>query len=211
MNEEAKIQLSEREMELVNNTDWIFTKQLIIEKVYLLLGQLHEKYKKKILTENPFLPSQWSKPGGKISKGENYKGLPYVILDYPASFRKGKILAVRTFFWWGNFFSIALHISGENCKAKVLSDQAIAFLKKRDFSVCINENEWQHDFKPSNFIPINEIDHTALNKLGEKNFLKIAKKTELTEWHSAGNFLEGAFEEIIDFMKLNFPAGETDL
>jgi hypothetical protein len=211
MNEEAKIQLSEREMELVNNTDWIFTKQLIIEKVYLLLGQLHEKYKKKILKEKRFLPSQLSKPGGKISKGENYKGLPYVILDYPASFSKEKILAVRTFFWWGNFFSIALHISGENFKAKVLSDEAIAFLKKRNFSLCINENEWQHDFDPFNFVSINEMDHTSLKKLGEKNFLKIAKKTELTEWNSAGNFLETVFEEIIDFIKVNFPAGEIDL
>ena len=211
MNEEAKIQLSEREMELVNNTDWIFTKQLIIEKVYLLLGQLHEKYKKKILKEKRFLPSQLSKPGGKISKGENYKGLPYVILDYPASFNKEKILAVRTFFWWGNFFSIALHISGENFKAKVLSDEAIAFLKKGNFSVCINENEWQHDFQPSNFISINEMNETSLKKLGEKNFLKIAKKTELTEWNSAGNFLETVFEEIIDFIKVNFPAGEIDL
>jgi len=211
MNEKAKIQLSEREMELVNNTDWIFTKQLIIEKVYLLLGQLHEKYKKKILKEKRFLPSQLSKPGGKISKGENYKGLPYVILDYPASFNKEKILAVRTFFWWGNFFSIALHISGENFKATVLSDEAISFLKKGNFSVCINENEWQHDFQPSNFISINEMNETSLKKLGEKNFLKIAKKTELTEWNSAGNFLETAFEEIIDFLKVNFPAGEIDL
>ncbi len=48
MNEEAKIQLSGREMELVNNTEWIFTKQLIIEKVYPLLGQLHHDYKKII-------------------------------------------------------------------------------------------------------------------------------------------------------------------
>ncbi len=33
MNDEAKIQLSTVEMELANNTEWIFTKQLLIEKV----------------------------------------------------------------------------------------------------------------------------------------------------------------------------------
>jgi hypothetical protein len=211
MNEEAKIQLSQREMELVNNTDWIFTKQLIIKKVYLLLGQLHKEYKKKIGKEKHLLPAHLSIPGGKISKGENYKGLPYVILDYPASFSKEKIVAVRTLFWWGNFFSIALHISGESFKENILSDEAIEFLKERKFSICINENQWEHDFHPSNFVSINEMNDTRVNKLGEKNFLKIAKKTELTEWNSAGKFLEETFEEIIDFIKISFPAGEKDL
>ena len=211
MNEEAKIQLSEREMELVNNTDWIFTKQLIIKKVYLLLGKLHEEFKNIISEEKQFLPAELQKPGGKISKGENYKGLPYVILDYPASFSKEKIVAVRTFFWWGNFFSIALHISGNNFKGKVLSDEAIEFLKDKNFSVCINENEWQHHFDPSNFVSINEINETVVKNLSEKNFLKIAKKTGLAEWNSAAKFLEETFKEIIDFIKLSFPAGEKDL
>ncbi len=211
MDEEAKIQLSKREMELVNNTDWIFTKQLIIEKVYLLLGQLHDEYKKKIVREKRFLPSQLLKPGGKISKGENYKGLPYVILDYPAFFSKQKILAVRTLFWWGNFFSIALHISGENFKGITISDEAIEFLKQRNFSICVNENEWEHHFHSSNFVSVNEMNNRALKKLNEKHFLKIAKKTELAEWNSSRKFLEEAFEEIIEFIKLSFPAGEKGL
>ena len=211
MNEEAKIQLSEREMELVNNTEWIFTKQLIIEKVYLLFGQLHQDFKSIINKEKQFLPAEWQKPGGKISKGENYQMLPYVILDYPASFSKEQILAVRTFFWWGNFFSIALHISGENFKGRILSDEAIEFLKEKKFSVCINENEWQHDFDPTNFLSVDEIDDTTVKKLREKNFLKIAKKTGLTGWDSAANFLEETFEEIIAFVKLSFPDGEKDL
>lgn len=211
MNEEAKIQLSVREMELVNNTEWIFTKKLIIEKVYLLMGRLHAEYKKNMMKEKTFLPPELLKPGGKISKGENYKGLPYVILDYPASFSKEKILAVRTLFWWGNFFSIALHISGENFNGRHISDEAIEFLKKRNFSICVNENEWEHHFHSSNFVSVNEMNNELLKKLNEKKFFKIAKKTELTEWNSATKFLEEAFKEIVDFIKLSFPAGEKDL
>ena len=211
MDEVAKIQLSKREMELVNNTDWIFTKRIIIEKVYLLLGQLHEDFKKIVLDEEQFLPSEFKKPGGKISKGENYKGLPYVILDYPGFFSKEKIVAVRTLFWWGNFFSIALHISGESFSEDLLSNRAIEFLKKKNFSVCINKNEWQHDFHPANFVECHEINEPELNKLREKKFLKIAKKTNLAEWKSASTFLKEAFEEIIEFVKLSFPGGEKDL
>jgi hypothetical protein len=211
MDQEAKIQLSEREMELVNNTEWIFTKQIIIEKVYLLFGQLHEDFKSIIDKEKKFLSPELQKPGGKISKGENYKGLPYVILDYPASFSKEKILAVRTLFWWGNFFSIALHVSGDYFRESILSDKAMQFLKEKNFSVCINENEWHHHFHPTNFIAANEMNDTELKKLSEKNFLKIAKKTELVEWNSATKFLEDTFKEIVEFIKLSLPAGEKDL
>ncbi len=211
MNEEAKIQLSEREMELVNNTDWIFTKQKIIEKVYLLLGQLHNDYKKIVDSEKPFLPNKLSKPGGKISKGENYKGLPYVILDYPAIFSKESIIAIRTLFWWGNFFSISLHLSGVAVKSAAISGKAIDFLKEKQFSVCVNENEWQHHFDPTNFVKTTELSDEEIKNLGDKKFLKIAKKTELADWNSAAKILEEGFEEIIEFIKLSYQAGEKDL
>jgi hypothetical protein len=51
---------------------------------------------------------------GKISRGENYQLLPYIILDYPSYFSRNNIFAVRTMFWWGNFFSITLHLSGDH-------------------------------------------------------------------------------------------------
>src|SRR5690242_773949 len=211
MNEEAKIQLSEREMELVTNSEWIFTKQLIIQKVYHLFGQLHEEYKEIISNQKLLLPEEMQQAGGKISKGENYKGLPYVILDYPATFSKEKILAVRTFFWWGNFFSITLHVSGKYFRKNMLSKEAIDFLKENNFSVCLNDNQWHHHFHSSNFVSINELNEGAIKELEQKNFLKIAKKTGLAEWNSAQENLKEAFEEIIEFVKLSFPAGETDL
>ncbi len=211
MNEEAKIRLSALEMELVNDTEWIFTKQLIIEKVYHLLGQLHQDYKKIILKEKLLLPVSLQKPGGKISKGENYKGLPYLILDYPAVFSKEKIFAVRTMFWWGNFFSISLHLSGKDFKSISNIDNTIPFLKEKEFWVSVNEDEWQHHFHPSNFTNINELNRGEIKNLFKKNFLKIAKKTGLDEWDSAPQFLKDAFLEIIEFIKLSFPAGEKGL
>lgn len=205
MNDQAKIQLSTLEMELVNNREWIFTKQLIIKKVYDLFGQLHDQYKKIIFEEKQFLPAQLQKPGGKITKGENYQRLPYVILDYPAIFSKENIFAVRTLFWWGNFFSISLHLSGKNfnyCK-NIL--QAIQFLKENKFSVCVNETEWEHDFDASNFVEINDLAQNEIEHLKEKDFFRIAKKIKLSEWNSSGIFLENTFKEIVEFIKLSFP------
>lgn len=211
MDDEAKIHLSGLELELVNNTQWIFTKRIIIEKVYHILGELHDHYRKLIKEKKEFLPEAFQKPGGKITKGENYKGLPYLILDYPALFGKENIFAVRTMFWWGNFFSISLHLSGENFKCRENMQQRLDFLKQNNFFICANENEWEHDFHSSNYVSISEMNEQQIIDLGKKDFLKIAKKIELNQWDSATLFLEQSFKEIIEFIKINFPDGERVL
>lgn len=211
MYDEAKIHLSTLETELVNNTQWIFTKQIIIEKVYHLLGQLHEHYKKIITEEEKSLPIAFQKPGGKITKGEKYKGLPYLILDYPAMFSRKNIFAVRTMFWWGNFFSISLHLSGENFQHRKDISQWLDFLRQRNFFISVNENEWEHHFHSFNYININDLEEEQAVNVSEKSFFKIAKKIELTQWDAAPQFLEQTFEEIIQFIKISFPGGEKVL
>ena len=208
MTEEAKIHLSSLEMELVNNTEWIFTKQIIIDKVYHLFGQLNEEYKEVIAEEKGKLPVVIQKPGGKITKGENYNGLPYIILDFPATFSKENIFAVRTMFWWGNFFSISLHLSGEHYKQKLELPKSIAFLKEKDFFVCINQREWEHHFHTLNFIQAKELKEADLRHIAEKNFFKIAKRIGLADWEKTPFFLIQSFKEIVEFIKINFPAGE---
>ncbi|MEO8852622.1 MAG: hypothetical protein ABI359_02530, partial [Ginsengibacter sp.] len=207
----AKIRLSAFEIELVTNTEWIFAKQLIIEKVYHLFGRLNEDFKKIIGEEKIFFIPELQKKNGKISKGENYKGLPYIILDYPALFSKENIFAVRTLFWWGNYFSISLHLSGKYLQHLRQSQSVFSFLQDNDFSVCINENEWQHDFEESNYVNISKLNLEEINKIFEKPFFKIAQKIDLQEWDKAEIFLTGIFKKLIDFIAISFPACEKAL
>lgn len=97
MNREPKVQLSPLEMELVINSGWILTKNGIIEKVKVLLTELQAR--QQALLSGPIaigfsfaLPEEVILPSPKISKGENYKGLPYLVLDYPRYFNKEHIL-----------------------------------------------------------------------------------------------------------------------
>lgn len=211
MSEVAKIHLSTFETELVNNTEWIFTKQKIIGKVHHLLGSLQNRYK-NLLENNKGLPQEiLEKKGAKISKGENYNGLPYLILDYPAIFSKESIFAIRTMFWWGNFFSISLHLSGAYFKRSKETDKWFTYLKEKKFSVCINEKEWEHDFSPVNFINANNLDEPQIAQIISKPFFKTGKNIELCKWESAPYFLENAFEEIIEFLKFSYPGDETTL
>jgi hypothetical protein len=206
---EAKIHLSPLETELIKNTEWILTKQVIINKVYLLFGEINELYKEVSAQQRSFLPAFYKIQGGKISKGENYEGLPYVMLDYPALFSRENIFAIRTMFWWGNFFSITLHISGEKFKLKGNFFYLLNYLQENNFFVCINENQWHHNFGSSNYLPARELDEHKLAEIAGRNFFKIAKKLELNEWSEAPEFLEKSFREIVGFIKISFPTGGT--
>ena len=79
----AKVTLSPKELELVNNADWILTKNHIIGKVYDLFGELANHYRQEFTTYKSFQHEVAFDIPPKISKGEQYEQLPYVMLDFP--------------------------------------------------------------------------------------------------------------------------------
>ena len=207
MSIKAKLHLSQLETELIKNKEWILTKHSVINKVYMLFGELNEVYRQISEQEEFFFPGVHKNAGGKISKGENYEGLPYVMLDFPALFSRENIFAIRTMFWWGNFFSITLHISGDKFKLKGDFFEIQAYLRENNFFVCVNEKEWHHSFELSNYVTVKELDQQKLKQISNKNFFKISKNLELNKWNEAPEFLEKSFREIIEFIKISFPAG----
>jgi hypothetical protein len=207
----TKIHLSKIETELIKNKEWILTKQSIINKVYQLFGEMHKTFKRIIENEEGLHQNLQGNLSGKISKGENYLGLPYAILDYPALFSKEKIFAIRTMFWWGNFFSISLHVSGKDFQIHKNLSVIKKFLQEKEFFLCINENEWQHHFEPSNYILVTKESHNIFHETLNKNFFKISKKIELNRWDDVPEYLEKTFIEIVDFIKISFPGDEKVL
>ena len=81
----TKIRLSAKEAELIANADWILTKNEILKKVKHLLEELMKEQQKHIRSCHG-LPAEILVPPPKISKGENYRGLPYLVLDHPRYF-----------------------------------------------------------------------------------------------------------------------------
>lgn len=184
MQNKTKIRFSAFEQDLIKNADWILTKNLIIEKMKLLLQQCLEKQNETIEQHEFLLSDEVKSITPKISRGENYKGLPWLMLDYPRYFDKQNIFAIRTFFWWGHYFSITLHLSG---KYKILFAKKIIdsyfLLKENPFYLCINENEWEHNFDNENYKLFHEISSNEFYKLlSEKKFIKISRKIDLEEW-----------------------------
>lgn len=192
----TNVELSKNELELVTNTEFILTKNRIIQKVYELFGALSEVYKSKLNAYANTLPVDIFSIAPKISKGENYRGLPYIMLDYPRIFSKNDVFAIRSFFWWGKLFSITLQLSGkymELHKSSLLRN--LPNLKEQDFFTGINESQWEHHFEESNYKSVKEID--AYDEILNKPFIKIAKQHSLSEWNNATEFFEESFGEYL--------------
>jgi hypothetical protein len=188
----TNVKLSTAEIELVCNASVILTKNKIIENVYQLFGKLSEHYQSLLLLNN--IEKDVLKIKAKISKGENYEGLPWVMLDYPRYFTEEHIFAIRTFFWWGNFCSITLQLKGSY---KAHFNYNILRKNNSNWFICCNENEWQHNFREDNYLPVSNFREEQISKF---RFLKIAKKIPLQEWDNIENFMETNYNEILNFL-----------
>ena len=203
MTDKTKITLSAKELELVCSTDWILTKLNIMQKVIDLFGNVLVSMQQMTAEQKNNLPAEVFIKDPKIYKGENYKNLPYVMLDYPRYFDKENTLAIRTFFWWGNFFSINLQLSGK-IKNESLPHLTAHFiqLQQNDYWICINTNPWQHNFEEDNYLSIKKISITQFTTmLNRELFIKIGKNFSLQHWDTAALFIEQSFKEMLLLFK----------
>lgn len=200
----TKITLSDKELELVCNTGWILTKHAVMQKVYCLFGEAVPLLENFLQENRDALPAEVFSLPPKISKGENYKLLPYAMLDYPRHFGKDDTLAVRVFFWWGNFFSVSLQLSGQ-CKENTVSKlkEQFEWLGQEGYFICVGESPWEHHFEENNFIAVNKCSRKEFESILRRPFIKIAKKIPLQEWGFAPAFIENAFTGLVSLLKNN--------
>lgn len=196
MQNETKVGLSGFELQLVTDANIILTKNNIIKKVVELFGQLITSYQEEPLLIK--LPAEVLMQPAKISKGENYMVLPYVMLDYPKCFGKEDVFAVRTFFWWGNFFSITLHLKGvykEKYQQKIL--KAISQNQLNGSWINNNSVEWEHHLSDS-YDNINNLLQTKT--IQENSVLKIVSIIKLEDWNNAEEFLQLQFKKYLELL-----------
>ena len=184
----ANVKLSKADLELMMNAEVILTKNRIIQAVYELFGGLAASY--QVQSEGLHIPETVLHIGPKIARGENYEGLPWVMLDYPRYFSGNDFFSVRTFFWWGNFFSITVLLKGKYLLP--VTDELLQKLNEQWY-IGIGQDEWQHHFREDNYLPLHAV---PANKVQELSFLKLAKKIPLTEWDRMYDLLQNSFSEL---------------
>lgn len=161
--ENAKILFSPQEMRLMNDAEVLRLKRSILDKIEDMFGKMAGYINLLLHHPHSSLPSEAITLGPKISRGEQFRGLPYRMLDYPRIFSSDAILACRTFFWWGNHLSITLHLKGPFLKR--FGREVLDVLHEgtgMDLRIQWQGDEWDHDVS----------GYTALSQRSAEEWLK---------------------------------------
>ena len=185
----ANVMLSDRELEMVTNAELILTKNRIIQKVMEHFGRVSAAAQlclaKGLLKDLPEVQAI----GPKISKGEQYQELPWVMLDYPRLFSNQHVLAIRCFFWWGNYVSIVLHLKGAYVQQHRAALQASVWDAGTLFDT--GHDEWNNDLTHPDFQPIAQVPAAVWQ---ERGYLRIATKIPLSEWDHIESLLINQYQ-----------------
>jgi len=174
-----------------------------MDKVNALLANVSVRFQQLVSSGQDHLPPAVALSTPKIARGESYLQLPYMLLDYPRCFDKENVFAVRTMFWWGNFFSCTLHVSG---MYKTMFEHAIlknlTILHNTGLYICVNEKEWDHHFETGNYIAIDTLSTDEITAIVNKqHFIKMAAKFSLHQWSVMEELLEKSFSDALHLLK----------
>lgn len=202
----AKIRLSEEEQNLVMNGDWILTKNRVLEQITGFLASLQLAQAEWIREHESWLPEDVKAIPAKLSKGEQYLGLPYRVLDYPRLFDTEDMFAIRTLFWWGHYFTVNLVLAGK-WKLQAVGSLIASYdeLQESGLFICTGKDPWIHRISTEHYREIASISKVEWEKLiREQAFVKLTTRHELTEWEHLEERLLG------DFVRLVRAAGYGD-
>jgi hypothetical protein len=195
-----------QELDIADDPYILLIKNRIMEKVRGLMEELEQDLNLFLLKNNHPLPKEINLKHGKISKGENYKHLPFYILDYPALFTKDHIFAFRTMFYWGNFISFTLHLQGDY--AKIYGADLVDSLQRstslQGIYFCVNDTPWEYLYEESNYRLLSSINTTLINSQIENNyFIKLSCKTPISDIHNSSEVMMEFFQLIISGLNRN--------
>jgi len=191
---------SSQEMTILSDKDFLLTKKVALEKIMRLLGNLALNLQQLPIHQGFQFPEGADTQLGKISKGENYKGLPYMVLDFPKLFHKKDIFTYRSMFWWGNHFSFALHLGGVYAlQYQEIILQNLEKLQQNEVFFCVNDTPWEYDFEAENYCNIADLDKTQIEEhIAANGFIKLSRSLPLQDWEKVLHYGSSTYQLFLD-------------
>lgn len=173
--DKAKVRFSQEELDLATDARVMLVKGSVIAKVTAMLDDLSERQHAVLQSYADLIPEALT-TSAKVSRGENYRGQPYVVLDNPRHFHPGDIFAIRTMFLWGHHLSVTLHLRGLH-RERFLPRLAASLPRcsGAGMHVCVSHSEWEHHFGEDNYLPARTLAQASWEALlRERSFTKLA-------------------------------------
>lgn len=200
----AHYSLTDKELDYLSDTDFLRTKNTIYQKTDQMLSATHQLLREYLSEHSLNFPEGVLIQGGKISRGENYRELPYHVLDFPRKFTREDIFTVRSMVWWGHHLSLTLHIAGDSFdKYKSQLSSKLPLLQAWDWKVCIGDDPWQYHQEESYFQPARRFQEVPWSDwIMKRSWCKLATFTPLNDWEQLPDKAVIFLERIVQLLNL---------
>lgn len=189
--------LSNEELAILKDDTFLKLKNALSEKVIKYLSEIERALHQQITQSDFPFPEGTFLKAGKISKGEQYLGLPYFILDYPRLFTKDNVFAFRSMLWWGHHYCCTLHIQGAELTNRK-DEIANKIIQSKDLYFCINQHPWEYHYQKDNYLIINDINlqdiHSQIDNYG---FIKLSNFIPVDLWSEYKSFTLASFARFL--------------
>lgn len=176
--------LNNEEFNLISDTKYPLLKKGAIEKVKAQLFELGLKLETR-------LPGY----GFKISAGENYQHLPYLVLDYPKISGPGFPFVFRTHFWWGKCISYQFIFLLGKDRAEA---SRVLNLADAEDKVLIGSNLWNHDPFSEEYLNGEMLTDSLKASLLQEDYLKLLRVRDIKKPEDLFEEAFGFFDKFIE-------------
>lgn len=197
--------LDESELYLLTNKDIYIKIQSLEAKVTDLFGEIAISIEPIVQNFNSIIPDELKSKNPKISRGNNYNGLPWTILDYPRNFNKDGVFALRLLCLRGDSFILTLHLNGkyyQNYKNSIFEN--LDLLQQNQYLITQGNSEWDHIITSENYseIPSNK---KALDEIKNKTeliqYIKFAKAIPFDHWEKLNSIIKTEYTFLLSMLK----------
>lgn len=201
MAQNTKIIPTNAELEVACNTNFFDVKRELTTKIVTTLEQYGEKLLEDIIA--PILKKNGTQSTGiKVSRGENFKGYPYIVLDCPRLYSTDTEVICRTIFRWGHGWSLHFTVQGKTFARIIHSLPVFLDSLSTDWRLYTGENIWEQDVDSILFVPVLSLSETALSHIiNQQGFLKIATQISLSEAVEWPPFPQQTYQVLFDLLK----------
>lgn len=195
----------ESELYLLTNEDIYRKIESLEAKVTELFGEIAHNLELIIQNYNSDVPEELRSKNPKISRGNNYNGLPWTILDYPRNFDKAGVFAFRLLCLRGNSFILTFHLSGsfyKHYKSKIF--EKLDLFRQNEYLITQGNSEWDHVIKTDNYSEIpsitNKVDEIK-NKIELIQYIKFAKAIPFNQWENLNSIIMAEYNFLLSTLK----------
>jgi hypothetical protein len=187
---------SRNELDFISDKTLFERKAEVTRRVIHHLSELQEKLMLLLLQHKNKLPENVLNSTPKISRGENYNGFPWLVLDFPRVFTTAEVFSFRTLFWWGHSWVLTFQLSGHyfHLNREVIFSGFSGFADKT-CKIGLGNDPWIHNPDDAMFVGLNKLADAGKSSeelFRSQSFLKLVKKTEFAR-------SEQLIQEAIDF------------